>query len=264
MEKYFLIGDVSKLMNIPKSTLRYYDEKGILSPEIKGENGYRYYSGEQLIILKEIKMMRNLELSLDDIKKVLTSNATDDTLEMLDKALVRVREEINSLQLIEKSILDDIRNYHNNSRIKLYTPFVEELTKNQKGTEVYDFKDKKDMMVVIKKLGKLERKNHKIVNNIIKVSDKDLEGKENNESSYAVLEDEKLNNKLAMKKGKYATIYGKGGFRESKAFEILKRYIEENSLERDDNNVYVTFQVSTLSWKRDDILFTMRVLLKGN
>lgn len=262
MEKYFLIGDVSKMLNIPKSTLRYYDEKGILSPEIKGENGYRYYSGEQLIILKEIKMMRNLELSLAEIKKVLNSNDVDDTLEMLDKTLVRIREEINSLELIEKRILDDMRNYHNNKRIQLNIPFVEKLSKDKKGMEIYDFKDKKDMTIVIKKLGKLERKNYKILNNIIRVSDKDLEGSENSETSYVVLEDEKQNNRIAVKKGKYVSIYGKGAFREEETFKILKKYIREKGLKRKDDNVYISFQVSTLCWKKEDMIFKMKISIE--
>ena len=262
MEKYFLIGDVSRMMNIPKSTLRYYDERGILSPEIKGENGYRYYSGEQLIILKEIKMMRNLELSLDEIKKILDSNDADDTLEMLDKALIRVREEINSLEIIEKSILDDMRNYHNNKRIKMNTPFIEKVSVDIKGMEIYDFKDKKDMTIVIKKLGKLERKNCKILNNIIRVSEGDLEGRENSETSYAVLEDDRQNNRTAVKKGRYVSAYGRGTFREAKTFEVLKKYIEERGMKRKGSDVYISFQVSTLCWKRDDTLFKMQISIE--
>ncbi len=37
------IGEVARLFNISKDTLRYYDKIGILKPEVNKENGYRFY-----------------------------------------------------------------------------------------------------------------------------------------------------------------------------------------------------------------------------
>ena len=42
-EDKHLIGDVSKKCNVPKKTLRYYDDIDIIKPE-KSDNSYRYYS----------------------------------------------------------------------------------------------------------------------------------------------------------------------------------------------------------------------------
>lgn len=40
---YFSTGEFAKLAGVSKHTLFYYDEIGLLSPEIKNkENGYRY------------------------------------------------------------------------------------------------------------------------------------------------------------------------------------------------------------------------------
>ena len=43
MQKYFLIGEISELLKIPRSTLRYYDREGIISPKFRKENNYRYF-----------------------------------------------------------------------------------------------------------------------------------------------------------------------------------------------------------------------------
>ncbi|MFE4512310.1 MerR family DNA-binding transcriptional regulator, partial [Bacillus subtilis] len=44
VKKYFTTGEFSKLCRVKKQTLFHYDEIGLFSPEIKKENGYRYYS----------------------------------------------------------------------------------------------------------------------------------------------------------------------------------------------------------------------------
>ena len=43
------IGEFSKICKVSTKTLRYYDEIGLINPsKINQENGYRYYSIEQL------------------------------------------------------------------------------------------------------------------------------------------------------------------------------------------------------------------------
>ncbi|WP_462351148.1 helix-turn-helix domain-containing protein [Fusobacterium varium] len=53
MQKYFLIGEISELLKIPRSTLRYYDREGIISPKFRKENNYRYYTRAQIITIKK-------------------------------------------------------------------------------------------------------------------------------------------------------------------------------------------------------------------
>ncbi len=45
---YFTTGEFAKLCNVKKQTLFHYDDIGLLSPAVTGENGYRYYSYAQL------------------------------------------------------------------------------------------------------------------------------------------------------------------------------------------------------------------------
>ena len=59
MEKYLSIGEVSRLLDIPESTLRFWQDKGIFSVE-KGENNYRQYTVYDLTNIAEIAFYRNL------------------------------------------------------------------------------------------------------------------------------------------------------------------------------------------------------------
>ena len=44
-DKLYSIGEVSKICNVSKKALRFYDKIGLIAPDyISSENNYRYYS----------------------------------------------------------------------------------------------------------------------------------------------------------------------------------------------------------------------------
>ncbi len=68
----FRIGEFSKVCQIPVSALRYYADIGLLTPaRIDEATGYRYYSADQLPRLNRILALRDLGLSLDQIRQTL-------------------------------------------------------------------------------------------------------------------------------------------------------------------------------------------------
>ena len=58
----------AKLHNVNKRTLHYYDDIGLFSPCHKGENGYRYYDYSQSIDFEYIRMLKEINLSIEEIK----------------------------------------------------------------------------------------------------------------------------------------------------------------------------------------------------
>ena len=67
-KKYlYTTGEFAKLNGVNKRTLHYYDEIGLFSPEIKGENGYRYYTCFQMVQLELILILRRAGLSIEEI-----------------------------------------------------------------------------------------------------------------------------------------------------------------------------------------------------
>ena len=52
-----------------RANIRFYEKEGLIAPE-RNSNGYRNYSEEDLSILKRIRLLRTLHLSLEDIKSL--------------------------------------------------------------------------------------------------------------------------------------------------------------------------------------------------
>lgn len=73
----YTINQLAKLSGVSSRTLRFYDEIGLLKPAFYGENQYRYYKEEQLLMLQQILFFRELEFSLNDIQRILSSDDFD-------------------------------------------------------------------------------------------------------------------------------------------------------------------------------------------
>lgn len=67
-ERLFQIGEVSKIMGVTRKTLLVFEEMGLLTPAVKDENnGYRYYSADNMTQIRSIKSLQSLGLSLKEI-----------------------------------------------------------------------------------------------------------------------------------------------------------------------------------------------------
>lgn len=69
--KGYLIGEVSKESHVPKKTVRYYEEIGLLCPPIRTGANYRLYGLETIEKLKFIKKAQGLGLTLLEIKGII-------------------------------------------------------------------------------------------------------------------------------------------------------------------------------------------------
>ena len=82
------IGIFSQISQLPVSTLRYYDEIGLLkAATIDSSSGYRYYQMEQLPRLQRIMALKEIGLSLEEVHRLLED---DISLEEL-KGMLRLR-----------------------------------------------------------------------------------------------------------------------------------------------------------------------------
>lgn len=70
------INELERLTGITKQNIRFYEKKELLHPMRNSENNYREYSEEDLNTLKKIKLLRKLDVSLEDIHKVLSEEMT--------------------------------------------------------------------------------------------------------------------------------------------------------------------------------------------
>ena len=65
-------------------TLHYYDQIGLLQPSLIGDNGYRYYGEEALLRLQQILFYRELDFSLEQIKRSILAQPDFDLLKALE------------------------------------------------------------------------------------------------------------------------------------------------------------------------------------
>ena len=62
------VHEISELTGLSIRTFQYYDRIGLLPPAKYTEKGYRLYDSEQLEILQQILLFRELGFSLKEIK----------------------------------------------------------------------------------------------------------------------------------------------------------------------------------------------------
>lgn len=67
----FTVKQLSRIAGITPRTLHYYDQIGLLKPSRVGENGYRYYGQEALLLLQQILLYRQLAMPLEEIKRIV-------------------------------------------------------------------------------------------------------------------------------------------------------------------------------------------------
>lgn len=101
-ERYISTGEFSKLMGVTKHTLFYYDEIGLLSPEIKLSNGYRYYSFSQLEVADVILTLRELGMPLEEIRNYVKNRTPDVLLALLEKENEIITRQIRKLRQTKK------------------------------------------------------------------------------------------------------------------------------------------------------------------
>lgn len=71
------VKEVSNLTGVSIRTLQYYDKIGLLYPAHRTQAGYRLYDDAALERLQQILLFRELEFSLEDIRKILKNPEFD-------------------------------------------------------------------------------------------------------------------------------------------------------------------------------------------
>lgn len=105
MKNLFSIGEVSKQQNISRQTLIFYDKTGLFCPAYTDpNNGYRYYSANQLDYLDTICIMKRIGFSLEEIKTYMKSYTINNSILTLRKQLTVINNQIEELQMIKSRV----------------------------------------------------------------------------------------------------------------------------------------------------------------
>lgn len=132
----YTVNTLAKLSGVSVRTLHFYDEIGLLKPAYYGDNNYRYYEEEQLLMLQQILFYRELGLSLNEIREILANESFDKVKaltshrEILVKNLDRTKDLIKTIDNTIKHLRGDVTMKHKD----LYYGFDSE---KQKAHEKY-------------------------------------------------------------------------------------------------------------------------------
>ena len=96
-KEIFSIYDFAKFARTTRDTLLYYDKIGLLSPESRGDNNYRFYSHGQLSVINLIRTFKTLGMPLSEIKRLNNKRTPDLTDQLLGNQLNLINEEIDAL-----------------------------------------------------------------------------------------------------------------------------------------------------------------------
>jgi MerR family redox-sensitive transcriptional activator SoxR len=92
---YLTIGEVAERAHVATSAVRYYERKGLLSPDAR-QSGQRRYRTETLRRLVFIRMLQDAGLALDEIHGILSAATVKEW-----KAIARQRLQVLDQQIAE-------------------------------------------------------------------------------------------------------------------------------------------------------------------
>ncbi|NFD29225.1 MerR family transcriptional regulator [Clostridium botulinum] len=248
-KSYMTIKDFSRITGIKCETLRYYDKIGLFSPELRGDNGYRYYTENQLTISYLIISLREVGISIDEIKKYIDIRTPEQMFSLFSKQKKHILTEIkklNHIVAIMQSYIDiakDAVKYEENSIHIEYkkkepiflSPIVSNNTLNDSIISFYNFAAENGIDVVGYPSGA-------VIN---------TESFDSEESLLVMQYYFKVgyDQNSYKPEGKYAVFYGRCAYGESDDFyKKLFTFIKENNL-RICSNAYEEYPLNELTTK---------------
>lgn len=97
------IKDVETQLQISSHALRYYEKMGLIYPT-RDDNGYRNYTQDDIEILKKIRFLRELDMSIEDIMKLL--NHSVEFQDILTNHIESLQLQIQSLEALQEVCLE--------------------------------------------------------------------------------------------------------------------------------------------------------------
>lgn len=95
------IGRFSKISRLSVSSLRYYDELGLLRPaHVDPDSSYRYYLLSQVRTAETIRLLRALDMPLEDVQRFITEGDAAQARDLLNQHERRMEERIADGQRI--------------------------------------------------------------------------------------------------------------------------------------------------------------------
>lgn len=109
MSAEYTIGQIAKAADVPTSTVRYYERRGLLKPEGRSDGNYRLYSEESLRRLRFVRSAQAAGFTLSDIALLLRFRDGDvspcrKVQDLITARLERVARQVEQLQQVDRML----------------------------------------------------------------------------------------------------------------------------------------------------------------
>ena len=108
MSNLVKIREVSVRYDVSARTLRYYEDMGLIESIRSDDYAYRLYDEAAIKRLEQILILRRLNISIKDIKRIFSSKGSEIVLDVLEKKVDNINEEVSLLQELRKIVLEFI------------------------------------------------------------------------------------------------------------------------------------------------------------
>ena len=236
MKEFFTIGEISKLFNINKKTLRYYDEIDLFKPSYVDEhNKYRYYSIDQFECLETIQYLKELGLTLNKIKYHLNTLNLSSIVDSLEYQKHIIDEKISELRQMKEKVDKKIIQIQDATQLEQRCAIEYKEDISYKGVEL-----------LVRKLAQVSEYKVSLTYGDVGISifKHNLEKKVYTQynSAFAIVEEGQYEKNLikVFPKAKYLSIRYNGYHKDApKYYEKLDKYISENNYEIIDDSIEI-------------------------
>lgn len=115
MGKQYIISDASKMLDIESHVLRYWEDE--LNLLIKRNNrGHRYYDQEDIMLLENIKKLKEEGLQLKAIKSIIDDGVVKEKMNEISSDLCKISA-------------TDMKQFQNSNKLKHFGVFIKEVFK---------------------------------------------------------------------------------------------------------------------------------------
>lgn len=104
MDALLKAGEFARLCRTTKETLRHYDRIGLLSPTMRGENGYKLYSFMQLVDFSLISALQSAGLSLAEVRDFLEKPESPRLQLVLEERVAVIEEQRRALAAKQRTL----------------------------------------------------------------------------------------------------------------------------------------------------------------
>lgn len=111
------ISEFSKISNVSRKALIFYDNIGLFSPDSVGSNGYHYYSHEQIYLISVINTLKELGMPLSAIKAYMANRTPDDAIVLLEQQNEFITQKIRELQGVQDMLATKLQKLRQGAQI---------------------------------------------------------------------------------------------------------------------------------------------------